>query len=439
MRRVRIGIIGAGSLVEGGVLPALSSAALLQPPDEGAWWLKRPSSHVDIAYQAPCRAEVVALCDADSERAHSVASAHRVRAVYADWRAMLAEVPLDVLMVATEPVTTHKVLCDLGMRRFDGVAPWIWVAGPPALDAHAAREVARLHAHRAVWLARPLRWASAHRAARLWLDRDEIGRLSALGLRWSAPLFRPISVTRETRKDAQSTLSSNLVSAAAMPKTEAAVIPSINAPAPHFASSFAAFDLVMGMASGRGEDGLRTPQSVAAVEQSGSSAVLMKLSGGAVATVLFGAADEWNAPLPRLELVGEDGRFLVCESGRSVRLSQPREPSREVSLPGLSIAAPPAAVAGIIEELKVFFALWSQAASRHASVEIPQFADLRGATPVLQAMEAAAEAARSGQTVSLTAVVEPTAEHMVAGRARGVAEASAGASGAATATLPLQF
>src|SRR5688500_12101189 len=114
MRRVRIGIIGAGAVTEWALLPALSGPDALTPPDSGAWWGRRPGAHAEIQYQPPAQADIVALCDAELPKARRVGETARVRAVYSDWRQMLQEVPLDAVLCAAGPDVAAEVI--LAMR-----------------------------------------------------------------------------------------------------------------------------------------------------------------------------------------------------------------------------------------------------------------------------------------------------------------------------------
>ena len=87
MRRMRVAIIGAGTLTEHAILPVLSGPDGIAPPDNGAWWSRRVSSHIDIAYQPPARPEIVALCDSDATRLERVGQMARIAARFADWEA----------------------------------------------------------------------------------------------------------------------------------------------------------------------------------------------------------------------------------------------------------------------------------------------------------------------------------------------------------------
>ena len=184
MRRVRIGIIGAGAVTEWAVLPALSGPDIMAPPDTGAWWGRRPGSSSDIRYQAPACPEVVALADADLSRAQRVGAAARVRAIYADWRLMLREVEMDALLCLVPPAVAAEVAGSAG-----AAVRWLWIDGPPAPTLAETLALARRLQGRSlrVWCAHPLRQAAAHRAAWRLIERDTLGAVSALSLRWGTP------------------------------------------------------------------------------------------------------------------------------------------------------------------------------------------------------------------------------------------------------------
>jgi predicted dehydrogenase len=124
MRRIRIGIIGAGAATEWSILPVLSGPDIVAPPDTGAWWGRRAPSTSDIYYQAPARPEVVALSDEDGARAERVAHLSRVRGVYSDWRSMLREVELDAVLCTASPHVAAEVAVAAG-----AAVKWLWLAG----------------------------------------------------------------------------------------------------------------------------------------------------------------------------------------------------------------------------------------------------------------------------------------------------------------------
>ena len=326
MRRVRIGVIGAGPLTEWAVLPALSGPDAVAPRDTGAWWSRRPVADSQIRYQAPAQPEVVALADADEERARRIAAAGRIRAVYRDWRLMLREAPLDAIICAATPEVAAAVATAEAARGL-----WLWIDGPPAPSAAGALQLSPAVQGRArgVWCARPLRQAAAQRAARRLIESSEIGEVSALTLRWSTPLHVAVRAGASTARHDN---------------------------APNFASSYAALDLLMAFAAPT-DNGSAVPSRVMVSEHHGAASVWLQFVTGITATALFAGSDNWNAPLPRLEICGSEGRFIVCEAGRRTWLHQPREPARLLEPPGLGVHLSTANVAGVAEDLKGFLAM----------------------------------------------------------------------------------
>jgi len=340
---LRVGIIGAGALCEHLLLPALSGPDILAAPDDGAWWLRRPSPNVDIDFAAPFRVEVAALCDADPVRLRRVGEAARVPALYTDWKRLLAEhsAPalasaageLDAIFLALPPSRSDEILVAFSARRLQQAAAWLWLAGPPALSSQRARELSALHAHRAVWCARPLSRALAHRAARRMLDRGEIGLVRALSLRWPTPL--PLA-SQNPNASAEARLFEGEVAALA-----------------------SALDVLLEFAcpeAAREEEPQleRLVSRLHAHESGGSSVALVEFANGVGASLLLSSADDWNAPLPRLEVVGTQGRFLVCEGGRELRLHAPREATRSWIAPALAPSISNAEAAGLSEDVRLF-------------------------------------------------------------------------------------
>jgi len=353
---------------------------MMAPPDSGAWWQRQASSHADIDYQAPVRPELLALADKRAERAQRVGAASRIHAVYTDWRAMLRETPLDVLICALPPDECVEVLWDVHARALP--APlWMWLPGPPAPTAAAAADLAASTMTMRIWCARPWRHASAHRAAQRLIERGEIEAVTALSLRWPASFYR-------ADKKASTTWGNGA-------RFDGAAL----------SSSYAALDLLMGFAALSCERAheSRTQaalNSVSARVFQGATNVLLGFDNGPTATALFSAAEDWNAPWPRLEICGSHGKSIVCEGGRALQLLEPREPSRVLSTP-ISPTVSAANLLGVAEDLKGFFTAWSEAGD--ASLAAPKyFPDLNGAARVLESIEAIAEILQPGAPAAST-------------------------------------
>ena len=326
MKRVRIGIIGCGSVVEWTLLPTLSSPDVVSPPDVGAWWARR-GDNADIQYQAPARPEIVAIAETESEqrsrRVERVAQMARVRGVYSDWRSMLREVELDALLCIASPAVTAEVISATG-----GTKP-LWIYGAPSASISSLRRLRDGLDGRdtKLWCSWPLRSTSAHRAARQLIERDQIGAPTSLVLRW------PNAWESNIEHDAN-----------------------------RFSSALAALDLLRTVAetptsSTRSERSNTSFQAGAcAFENNAATQVLLRFANGTNASALFSGGETWSAPLPRLEICGTQGRWMACESGRRLWLHHPRESARFWEPPGISNHVSGANVAGIAEDLKAFLA-----------------------------------------------------------------------------------
>ena len=325
MQRIRIGIVGTGATVEWAVLPALLGPDAVAPPDAGAWWSRRPAPTGDIRYQAPADPLVVALCDAGddkkpnsrvSPRLEALGRQNRAATLYPDALQMLREAALDVLFVGEESGWEPSQLAALVARApgtSNGVATpgWLWIDGPPARSTRELNAFAKAarNGKPALWMALPLRRAPAHRAARRLLERDAIGPVTALQARF------PFSLDQA-----------------------------------RFGAAYAAFDVMLSFFPAS-----QTPREVWAVRHGdGAASLLLTLSGGATISALFGACDTWNSPLPRLEICGTQGRFLVCEAGRRLSHFVPREGARIWEPPGLAAHVTGANASGYGEDIKAF-------------------------------------------------------------------------------------
>ena len=561
MRRVRVGIIGAGVTTEWAVLPALSGPDAVAPPDSGSWWGRRAGGSSDIRYQAPARPEVVALCDEDGERARRVGEASRVRAVYSDWRLMLREVEMDALLCLVAPTQASEIIASAG-----AAVRWLWIDGPPATSSRETWQLARRLEGRSlqVWCAHPLRQAAAHRAAWRLIERGTLGEVTALNLRWSTPFHHvpaqslpttafsraPRNVTPQTAAPADDSLSRpahktdlapvsfrqnatdtpsetpagsaaetpagsaadeavakseentgrKAVHPALLPPLDGADVSSTTSIAanvitndagvaspgmsthgageegkggaekggarqapsqesraseasaaddlPYLAASYAALDVLLAFGAPQRARGatsseaatlaatsmiarpeidsratLGTVGRVMASTQGGATSLWLQFASGAGATALFAGAESWNAPFPRLEVCGTQGRSLVCEAGRRLWLHQPREASHFLEPPGLAAHVSQANLIGLAEDLKSFLAAVAEssdaaAGERRANGDQPSAAgnrdgavdahSLSGAARVLSVLEAAGASLRSN------APAVPTLEHAAA-------------------------
>ena len=371
MQRVRVGIIGASAAVEWAILPVLSGPDALSPPDSGAWWQRRPSPAGDIRYQAPATPEVVALCGAPpledwgksnkiAPRLQQMARAARVGAVYADPLALLREVPLDALLLCEEDAFSPAAVAALaasapGLKNGVSAPRWLWIEGPPARSSLELNAWARAVAGRkpALWMAAPLRRAAAHRAARRLIERDGIGEVTAIGARLPFALDGA-----------------------------------------RFGSAYAAFEMLLSLLIPT-----QMPIDVTAIRHpDGAANALIRFAGGASMSAMFGAADAWNAPLPRIEVCGTQGRSLVCESGRRLLHYVPREGARAWEPPGLAAHVSAPGIAGYAEDLKAFLSVCTDNPAPWSAERA-----LDDAARALSVLEATLSSLESGVTVSIEA------------------------------------
>lgn len=371
MQRVRVGIIGASAAVEWAILPVLSGPDALSPPDSGAWWQRRPSPSGDIRYQAPATPEVVALCEAPPEadwgknhkisaRLTQMARAARVSAVYPDPLALLREVSLDALLLCEDDAFSPAAVAALaasapGLKNGVSAPRWLWIEGPPARSSGDLNAWARAVAGRkpSLWMAAPLRRAAAHRAARRLIERDGIGPVTAMQARFPFALDSA-----------------------------------------RFGAAYAAFEMLLSLVVPA-----QMPLEVSAIRHAdGAANVLIRLSGGASIGALFGAADAWNSPLPRVEVCGTQGRSLVCESGRRLLHYVPREGARAWEPPGLAAHVSAPSLAGYSEDLKAFLSVCTDNPAPFGAERA-----LDDAARSLSVLEAALQALESGAPVAVEA------------------------------------
>lgn len=358
MPKVRIAIIGAGESVEWEILPFLTGPELSQPSDEGAWWNRRPGIGGDIRWQPPAEVEVVAICDGEVENAQRLARSYRIAAAYGDWRTMLQETSADAIVCERAASVDFE---ELPARASASGVRSLWFDEPPVADFELVLHLYALaEAHGVLaWWARPLRYAAAHRAARRMINRGEIGDVTSLHLRWNT---------------------------------------SFGGKAEMFsASNFAAIDLLLACAQS-------APTEVLAREAKGITTVWISLVGGATATAVFAAADAWNAPLPRLEIIGTQGRSLICEAGRRLGMFQPRDAARWIEPPGLAAHVSSANLGGVADDLRAFIGLTIGEKMAHS----PQ-ADGREASRALQVVEAIAQSLQTGSLEIVEPLRVPTA------------------------------
>jgi hypothetical protein len=202
------------------------------------------------------------------------------------------------------------------------------------------------------------------------------------------------------------------------------------------ASSFAAVDLLLAFAAPFGKeekigwDVSAAPVAVCGSERNGAATLWMHFADGSAATALFAPAENWSSPLPRLEIVGTEGRSAVCEGGRRLWLHEPREAARLLEPPGLVAQISAANLVGVAEDIKAFIA-WSVAKTRVAE-QMERRPALEGSIRVLRVLEAADESLRTGRIIG----IEPSGPRPETEDAAPVAEL---ALPAVTATLPFDW
>jgi predicted dehydrogenase len=171
------------------------------------------------------------------------------------------------------------------------------------------------------------------------------------------------------------------------------------------ASSFAAIDLLLAFAGTVGtedkvvSDSSAAPVAVCGSERTGAAALWIHFADGSAATALFAPSENWSSPLPRLEIIGTEGRSIVCEGGRRLWLHEPREAARVLEPPGQVAQISSANLVGVAEDIKAFLA-WrvTKSPAREQADRRPA---LEGSIRVLRVLEAAAESLRTGQIVGI--------------------------------------
>jgi predicted dehydrogenase len=384
MRRIRIGIIGAGASSEWGILPALLGPDAISPPDSGAWWSRRPVGSTSIRWQAPFRPDVVALCEADEERRARVGGTFRLATQYSSARAMLQENSLDAVFCES---ALHEEPIELVAQMARCGAKYLWLDGAPAASGGEAIELAHWAAAHGVrlWCGRAMRRAAAHRAAIQIVKRGEIGDVTALALRWSTPFCSVPEADAELRS-----------------------------------ATFAALDLLVACAG-------VAPQTALLTEAKSTSHLWLGFTGGSAASAVFASADNWNAALPRLEICGTQGRYLLCEGGRRMGFFLPHEAARWIEPPSLAPHISHSNLNGLAEDIKRFLAECVEDAGPVNN------ADWLEVARVLAAMEAACESLPTG----IPAPLETLKFEMAPAAATGRNGSTSGAP--SSLTLPLNL
>jgi predicted dehydrogenase len=154
MERLRLGIIGAGPIVEKKHLPALAEVREI---------------------------DVVAACRRNADALHQLADRFRIPARYTDYRALLDDDRVDAVLIAAGPPAQTRIVIDAA------------AAGKPMLvekplaessaEARAMGEaVARANVHFQVGFNK--RFYYGYQQARRLLDREELGAVSGIDARF---------------------------------------------------------------------------------------------------------------------------------------------------------------------------------------------------------------------------------------------------------------
>ncbi len=387
MRRLRVGLIGAAATTERMLIPLLSGFD--GAPQDNDW--KRGAVAAGVRSAPPLLVALAAASRDEISAARVLAQSARLPPAYDDWRAMLRENDLDAVLCDASPETSAQLLITLASWRHDGKAPRaVWLSGPPAPSADAALQLAQMMRGREflIWCAQPLRHEFAHRAALRLLERDFIGAVSSLDFR-GATSFPP-------RVLAGGTTARNGV---AHGETRA------------FAAAYEAISLLLSLGGGHLADARLT-----AARRGEAFSLWLQLAAGTLLSARFCAADGWNAPLPRLEICGTDGRFLVCEGGRRLWQHEPQSAARLVEPP---LSSPRLFGAGVAEDARAFFAHLAShnatapsATAQYASTrgvaeasseseKLARCHDLASAIRALRLLEAAAQCARDHRFATL--------------------------------------
>lgn len=389
MRRLRVGLIGAAATTERMLIPLLSGFD--GAPQDDDW--KRGAVAANARNAPPLLVALAAASRDEISAARVLAQSARLPPAYDDWRAMLRENQLDAVLCAAAPETSAQLLITLASWRNDNPAPRaIWLSGPPAPSSAAALQLAQMMRGRdfLVWCAQPLRHEFAHRAALRLIERDFIGAISSLDFRGATSFpLRVLAGETAARHGAASG------------ETHA------------FAAVYESLALLLSLGGGNIAEA-----RLAASRRGEAFSLWLQFAAGTLLSARFCAADAWNASLPRLEICGSDGRFLVCEGGRRLWQHEPQSAARLVEPP---LSSPRLFGAGVAEDARAFFAhlaqshgasshfvsaqpAFSQAASTRTAAESAQMArrhDLASAIRALRLLEAAAQCARDHRFATL--------------------------------------
>jgi hypothetical protein len=235
------------------------------------------------------------------------------------------------------------------------------------------------------------------------LERDQIGAIAALSLRWGTSFAAAPAAT-------------------ATPSADEVL---------HWLSALSALDLLLAFGASANSD-TAMPTQVLAGGKEGTVNLWLRLANGITASALFAGADSWSTPLPRLEICGTQGRSIVCEAGRRMWLYLPREAARVLEPPGLTTHVTAANVAGMAEDLKAFLTVCAGEPARATDITSNEQM-LLGVARCLQLGEAVSAACAEERSIE----IEPL--RLDTGRAAEAPQAKTEEPPAIAMTLPLQL
>ena len=158
-RDLRLGIIGAGYLSSARIYPCLHTLPV----------------------------ELAAVCDLDADRAERTARRFGAGAVFSDHRRMLAEAPLDAVIVCVGPAQHAELAIEVMQAGYP-----VYTEKPPALSAAGAREVLETsrRCDAICMTGFKKRFAPVYRAARAALDDAQFGGASLLSIDYASGAYR---------------------------------------------------------------------------------------------------------------------------------------------------------------------------------------------------------------------------------------------------------